>query len=163
MKNKKTEANLSMIVSKTFSGLNANALKYLLPLWIAPLTGVMYRCVFAAIVFWIISILWKQEKTTRLRRGVRPDRVYCSAVPAGSDRIIWFHVLLFAWSQQNNTGLQFAVQQPATDLGIHPFRHFPTGTYYGNEDNRYRDRLGRRTALHPDAEKRRFGFRCFYG
>ncbi len=29
MKNKKTEANLSMIVSKTFSGLNANALKYL--------------------------------------------------------------------------------------------------------------------------------------
>ena len=84
-------------------------------------------------------------------------------VPAGSDRIIWFHVLLFAWSQQNNTGLQFAVQQPATDLGIHPFRHFPTGTYYGNEDNRYRDRLGRRTALYPDAEKRRFGFRCFYG
>lgn len=59
MKNKKTEANLSMIVSKTFSGLNANALKYLLPLWIAPLTGVMFRCVFAAIVFWIISILWK--------------------------------------------------------------------------------------------------------
>ena len=141
MKNKKTEANLSMIVSKTFSGLNANALKYLLPLWIAPLTGVMFRCVFAAIVFWIISIFWKQ----------------------GSDRIIWFHVLLFAWSQQNNTGLQFAVQQPATDLGIHPFRHFPTGTYYGNEDNRYRDRLGRRTTLYPDAEKRRFGFRCFYG
>ena len=65
MKNKKTEANLSMIVSKTFSGLNANALKYLLPLWIAPLTGVMFRCVFAAIVFWIISIFWKQEKTTR--------------------------------------------------------------------------------------------------
>ena len=65
MKNKKTEANLSMIVSKTFSGLNANALKYLLPLWIAPLTGVMFRCVFAAIVFWIISIFWKQDKTTR--------------------------------------------------------------------------------------------------
>ena len=65
MKNKKIEANLSMIVSKTFSGLNANALKYLLPLWIAPLTGVMFRCVFAAAVFWIISLFWKQEKTTR--------------------------------------------------------------------------------------------------
>lgn len=65
MKNKKAEANLSMIVSKTFSGLNANALKYLLPLWIAPLTGIMFRCVFAAIVFWIISLFWKQEKTTR--------------------------------------------------------------------------------------------------
>ena len=31
MKNKKVEANLSMVVSKTFSGLNMNALKYLLP------------------------------------------------------------------------------------------------------------------------------------
>ena len=64
MKNKKTEANLSMIVSKTFSGLNANALRYLLPLWIAPLTGVMFRCVFGALMFWIISIFWKQDKTT---------------------------------------------------------------------------------------------------
>lgn len=64
MKNKKTEANLSMIVSKTFSGLNANALRYLLPLWLAPLTGVMFRCVFGAIAFWLISLFWKQEKTT---------------------------------------------------------------------------------------------------
>ena len=39
MKNKKTEANISMVVSKTFSGLNMNALKYLLPLWMSPLTG----------------------------------------------------------------------------------------------------------------------------
>ena len=31
MKNKKTEANISMVVSKTFSGLNMNAWKYLLP------------------------------------------------------------------------------------------------------------------------------------
>jgi len=30
MKNKKLEANLSMAVSKVFSGLNMNALKYLL-------------------------------------------------------------------------------------------------------------------------------------
>lgn len=39
MKNKKLEANLSMAVSKVFSGLNMNALKYLLPLWMSPLTG----------------------------------------------------------------------------------------------------------------------------
>ena len=32
---KKTEANISMVVSKTFSGLNMNALKYLLPLWMS--------------------------------------------------------------------------------------------------------------------------------
>ena len=36
MKNKKLEANLSMAVSKIFSGLNMNALKYLLPLWMSP-------------------------------------------------------------------------------------------------------------------------------
>ena len=40
---KTSEANLAMVVSKTFSGLNVNALRYLLPLWIAPLTGVTYR------------------------------------------------------------------------------------------------------------------------
>ena len=51
MKNKKVEANLSMVVSKTFSGLNMNALKYLLPVWVSPLSGVTLRCVFAAIAF----------------------------------------------------------------------------------------------------------------
>ena len=30
---KTSEANLAMVVSKTFSGLNVNALRYLLPLW----------------------------------------------------------------------------------------------------------------------------------
>ena len=38
--NKQVEANLSMVVSKALGGLNMNALKYLLPLWIAPVTGV---------------------------------------------------------------------------------------------------------------------------
>ena len=36
MKNKKLEANLSMAISKVFSGLNMNALKFLLPLWMSP-------------------------------------------------------------------------------------------------------------------------------
>ncbi len=44
MKNKKLEANLSMAVSKVFSGLNMNALKYLLPFWMSPLTGATLRC-----------------------------------------------------------------------------------------------------------------------
>ena len=37
--NRQVEANLSMVVSKALGGLNMNALKYLLPLWIAPVTG----------------------------------------------------------------------------------------------------------------------------
>lgn len=65
MENKKTEANISMIVSKSLSGLNMNALKYLLPLWMAPLTGVTIRCVFAAIAFWIIGFFAKPETSTK--------------------------------------------------------------------------------------------------
>lgn len=48
--NKQVEANLSMVVSKALGGLNMNALKYLLPLWIAPVTGVTFRLVFGAAV-----------------------------------------------------------------------------------------------------------------
>ena len=64
MKNKKTEANISMVVSKTFSGLNMNALKYLLPLWMSPLTGASFRCVFAAVAFWVIGWFMKPEVST---------------------------------------------------------------------------------------------------
>lgn len=65
MKNKKVEANLSMVVSKTFGGLNMNALKYLLPVWVSPLSGVALRCVFAAVAFWIIGMFVKPETSTR--------------------------------------------------------------------------------------------------
>lgn len=62
MKNKIVEANVSMVVSKIFSGLNVNALKYLLPLWVSPLTGATFRCTFAAIAFWVIGFFMKTEK-----------------------------------------------------------------------------------------------------
>lgn len=64
MKNKKLEANLSMGVSKIFSGLNMNALKYLLPLWMSPLTGAAIRCTFAAVAFWIIGWFMPPEKSS---------------------------------------------------------------------------------------------------
>ena len=66
MKNKKLEANLYMAISKVFSGLNMNALKYLLPLWMSPLTGATIRCTFAAVAFWIIGwVAPPEEKTSR--------------------------------------------------------------------------------------------------
>lgn len=52
MKDKKLEANLSMVASRVMAGLNMNGLKYLLPLWLGALTGVTIRCVFAAVAFW---------------------------------------------------------------------------------------------------------------
>ena len=65
MKNKVAEANISMIISKIFSGLNMNALKYLLPLWLSPLSGVTLRCTFGAVAFWIIGFFMKPETSTR--------------------------------------------------------------------------------------------------
>lgn len=55
MKNKQLEANLSMGISKIFNGLNMNALKFLLPLWVSPLSGTAMRCVFGAMAFWVIG------------------------------------------------------------------------------------------------------------
>nr|WP_290427100.1 DMT family transporter [Coprobacter tertius] len=59
-----------MIISKTFSGLNMNALKYLLPLWMSPLSGVAIRCTFAAVAFWIIACFTKPEKSTLKEKGL---------------------------------------------------------------------------------------------
>ena len=53
--------NVSMFVAKTFSGLNENALKYLLPTWMNAYTGVVLRLGFGSLFFWILG--W-----------VRPDK-----------------------------------------------------------------------------------------
>ena len=87
MKNKKVEANLSMVVSKTFSGLNMNALKYLLPVWVSPLSGVTLRCVFAAIAFWIIGMFVKPEISTR------KEKIFL-LFSRGRLGHLWFHVSL---------------------------------------------------------------------
>ncbi|MDE6290327.1 MAG: DMT family transporter [Muribaculaceae bacterium] len=58
--------NVSMFVAKTFSGLNENALKYLLPTWMNAYTGVVLRLGFGSLFFWILG--WvrpdKTEKVT---------------------------------------------------------------------------------------------------
>lgn len=64
MRNKKLEANVSMAVSKIFGGFNMNALKFLLPLWMSPLTGAAIRCTFAAVAFWIIGWFMPKEQST---------------------------------------------------------------------------------------------------
>ncbi len=62
MKNKILGANISVAISKTFSGLNMNALKFLLPLWMSALTGATIRCTFAAAAFWVIALFLPSEK-----------------------------------------------------------------------------------------------------
>ena len=102
MKNKIREANIYMIISKTFSGLNMNALKYLLPLWISPLTGVTLRCTFAALAFWIISLFTQPETSTRREK---------------------LYVLLLSGIEQNDPCVKLHFLQFTTYLGIHSFCH----------------------------------------
>lgn len=47
------KGNLEMFASKFFSGLNENALRFLLPTWMNALTGVVLRLGFGSIFFWI--------------------------------------------------------------------------------------------------------------
>lgn len=57
----KSKGALALLAARTLSGLNVNAMSYLLPLWIAPLGCVTLRLLFGAVVFWVISIFSKPE------------------------------------------------------------------------------------------------------
>ena len=59
--NNYTKGSLSLFTARVLSGLNVNAMGYLLPLWIAPIGCVTLRLVFGAVVFWIVSIFSKPE------------------------------------------------------------------------------------------------------
>ena len=59
--NGKLKGNLMMFVAKTFSGLNQNALRYLLPTWMSPQTGVVLRLGFGALFFGIYEIFVRKH------------------------------------------------------------------------------------------------------
>ncbi len=67
--NRQVEANLSMVVSKALGGLNMNALKYLLPLWIAPVTGVTFRLVFGPPLFGLLIYFASPKTPLSVRNG----------------------------------------------------------------------------------------------
>lgn len=50
-----------MFIAKTFSGLNQNALRYLLPHWMSAQTGVVFRLGFGTLFFFIFEFfVWKK-------------------------------------------------------------------------------------------------------
>ena len=55
-----------MFASKVFSGLNENALRYLLPRWMSSYSGVVLRLVFGSVFFWVWGLFdrSKSEKPT---------------------------------------------------------------------------------------------------
>lgn len=79
MDKNKLDANLAMVVSKSIAGVNANALKYLIPVWIAPLTGVTMRMVFGTIVFWIVAYVVNHKKKEKTKTK---DAVYLLLIGA---------------------------------------------------------------------------------
>lgn len=55
------KGNLEMFASKVFSGLNENALRYLLPTWMGAISGVVLRLGFGSIFFWIWGIFTRNK------------------------------------------------------------------------------------------------------
>lgn len=56
------KGNLEMTVAKVFSGLNQNALRYLLPRWMDAMSGVFLRLGAGALLFWIYGWLNPKQK-----------------------------------------------------------------------------------------------------
>lgn len=60
--------NVEMIVAKVFSGLNQNALRYLLPRWMGAVSGVALRLGAGALLFWVYGLVNpKQRDDSSLR------------------------------------------------------------------------------------------------
>ena len=62
--NPRLKGNIMMFVAKTFSGLNQNALRFLLPNWMSAQTGVVLRLGFGTL-FFIVYELFVWKKFTR--------------------------------------------------------------------------------------------------
>ena len=94
------KGSFSLLAARTLSGLNVNALGYLLPLWIAPLSCVSLRLTFGAVVFWVISIFSKPE-TVQWRDALK-------LVALGSCGIFGY-MSLYALSISYTTPVNFAI------------------------------------------------------
>lgn len=58
------KGNVSLFIARIFSGLNMNVLKFLLPVWIAPLSCVTLRLLFGLFAFWVIGIFEKPDTSS---------------------------------------------------------------------------------------------------
>ena len=63
MSNPKIKGNIAMLVSKVFSGLNENALRFLLPGYMSACTGVFLRVGFATAFFWLVGLFRRRKAT----------------------------------------------------------------------------------------------------
>lgn len=68
MTGNKLKGNLAMTLSKIFSGLNENALKYLVPTWMSPFSGAVIRLAFGAVGYWVTGIFTRKKSTPATAR-----------------------------------------------------------------------------------------------
>ena len=57
----KVKGNILMFIAKTFSGLNQNALRYLLPNWMSAQTGVLLRLGFGTVFFVVYEFIVRKK------------------------------------------------------------------------------------------------------
>ena len=98
--NNYAKGSLSLFTARVLSGLNVNAMGYLLPLWIAPLSCVTVRLVFGAVMFWIIGIFTKPEQV------VMKDKLKLIILGGGG---IFGYMSLYAVSLSHTTPVSFAI------------------------------------------------------
>lgn len=98
--NNYTKGSLSLFTARVLSGLNVNAMGYLLPLWIAPISSVTLRLVFGAVVFWIVGIFAKPE-TVMLK-----DKMKLMLLGGAG---IFGYMSLYAVSLSHTTPVSFAI------------------------------------------------------
>jgi drug/metabolite transporter (DMT)-like permease len=107
--NNKVKGSAALFVARVFSGLNVNAMSYLLPVWIAPLGCVTVRLVFGAVVFWIVSIFSKPETVKW------SDRLKLMALGAMG---IFGYMSMYALSISYTTPVNFAILNAMQPLWV---------------------------------------------
>ncbi len=98
--NNYAKGSLSLLTARVLSGLNVNAMGYLLPLWIAPLSCVTLRLAFGAVMFWIIGIFAKPESVAM------KDKLKLMLLGGGG---IFGYMSLYAVSLSHTTPVSFAI------------------------------------------------------
>lgn len=98
--NNYAKGSLSLLTARVLSGLNVNAMGYLLPLWIAPVGCVTLRLAFGAIIFWLVSIFSKPETV------VWKDKLKLCLLGALG---IFGYMSLYAVSLSHTTPVSFAI------------------------------------------------------
>lgn len=68
-----------MGIAKIFSGLNENALRYLLPTWMGPITGVLLRLGGGTILFFLWGVYMDHRDPSHPKASVR-DRLWLFAI-----------------------------------------------------------------------------------